>query len=48
MVGRSVMCLDWSQANIGKSQLLPPAPPYYPFPRVKIYTRGNIWRFSVG
>ena len=25
--------------------LLPPAPPYYPFPRVKIHTRGNIWSF---
>ena len=32
----------------GKSQLLPPAPPYYPFPRVKIHTRGNIWSFTVG
>ena len=23
-------------------------PPYYPFPRVKIHTRGNIWSFTVG
>ena len=26
----------------GKFQLLPPAPPYYPFPRGKIHTRGNM------
>ena len=32
----------------GKSQLLHPATPYYPFPRVKIHTRGNIWSFTVG
>ena len=32
----------------GKSQLLPPVTPYYPFPRVKIHTRGNIWSFTVG
>ena len=32
----------------GKFQLLPPAPPYYPFPRGKIHTRGNIWSFTVG
>ena len=31
----------------GKFQLLPPAPPYYPFPRGKIHTRGNIWGFTV-
>ena len=33
---------------VGKIQLLPPAPPYYPFPRGKIHTRGNIWSFTVG
>ena len=32
----------------GKSQLLPPAPPYYPIPRGKTHTRGNIWSFTVG
>ena len=32
----------------GKYQLLPPAPPYYPFPRGNIHTRGNIWSFTVG
>ena len=32
----------------GKSQLLHPATPYYPFPRVKNHTRGNIWSFTVG
>ena len=32
----------------GKSQLLPPAPPYYPFPRGKFHTRGNIWSFTAG
>ena len=31
-----------------KFQLLPPAPPYHPFPRVKLHTRGNIWNFTVG
>ena len=25
-----------------------PAPPYHPFPREKIHTRGNIWDFTVG
>ena len=29
----------------GQSQLLPP---YYPFPRGKLHTRGNIWSFTVG
>ena len=29
----------------GKFHLLPP---YYPFPRGKIRTRGNIWSFTVG
>ena len=32
----------------GKFQLLSPAPPYYPFPRGKAHTRGNIWSFTVG
>ena len=32
----------------GKSQLLPPAPPYYPFPRGKVHTRGSLWSFTVG
>ena len=32
----------------GKFQLLPPAPPYYPFPRGNIHTRGNIRSFTVG
>ena len=32
----------------GKPQLLPPAPPYYPFLRGKPHTRGNIWTFTVG
>ena len=31
----------------GKFQLLPPAPPYYSFPRGIIHTRGNIWRVTV-
>ena len=35
-------------AGQGKSRLLPRAPPYYPFPRGKIRTRGNIWSFTVG
>ena len=28
-------------------QLLPPAPPSYPFPSGKIHTRGNVWSFTV-
>ena len=32
----------------GTFQLLPPAPPYYSFPRGKNHTRGNIWSFTVG
>ena len=32
----------------GKCQLLHPATPYYPFPRGKFHTRGNIWSFTVG
>ena len=32
----------------GKFQLLHPATPYYPFPRGKFHTRGNIWSFTVG
>ena len=32
----------------GKFQLLPPAPPYYLFPRGKLHTRGNVWSFNVG
>ena len=32
----------------GKIQLPPPAPPYYPFPRGKIHTRGKICGFTVG
>ena len=32
----------------GKSQLLPPATPYYPFARGKIHTRGNTRSFTVG
>ena len=32
----------------GKFQLLHPAAPYYPFPRGKFHTRGNIWSFTVG
>ena len=39
---------SYVSAAQGKSQLLPPAPPYYPFPRGKIHTRGNIWSFTVG
>ena len=31
-----------------KYQLLHPAPPYYPFPRRKVHTMGNIWGFTVG
>ena len=31
-----------------KCQLLHPATPYYPFPRGKFHTRGNIWSFTVG
>ena len=27
---------------------VPPAPPYFPFPRGKPHTRGNIWSFTVG
>ena len=30
-----------------KFQLLPPAPPYYPFYRVNPLNRGNIWSFTV-
>ena len=34
-----------SRASVrqGNSPLLPPAPPYYPFPRGKTHTRGSIW-----
>ena len=32
-------------ADQGEFQLLPPAPPYYPFPTGKIHTRGNILSF---
>ena len=32
----------------GKCQLLHPATPYYPFPRGKFHTMGNIWSFTVG
>ena len=32
----------------GKFQLLPPEPLYYPFPRGKIHTRGDIWSFTAG
>ena len=32
----------------GQFQLLPPAPPYYPFPREKLHTRGTIWSFTAG
>ena len=35
-------------ATQGKCQLLHPATPYYPFPRGKFHTRGNIWSFTVG
>ena len=31
----------------GKFQLLPPAPPYYPFLRGKNHTRVNVWSFTV-
>ena len=37
-----------STANSSCRPLLPPAPPYYPFPRGKIHTRCNIWSFTVG
>ena len=40
--------LVFSYASQRKSQLPPPAPPYYPFPRGKIHTRGNVWSFTVG
>ena len=32
----------------GKFQLLPSEPPYYPSPRGKSHTRGNIWSLTVG
>ena len=35
-------------ANQRKCQLLHPATPYYPFPRGKFHTRGNIWGFTMG
>ena len=34
--------------TLRKCQLLYPATPYYPFPRVNIHTMGNIWSFTVG
>jgi len=37
-----------SATSQGKCQLLHPATPYYPSPRGKFHTRGNIWSFAVG
>ena len=34
--------------NLRKCLLLHPATPYYPSPRGKFHTRGNIWCFTVG
>jgi len=36
------------EPKVNASCLLPPAPPYYNFPRGKFHTRGNIWSFTVG
>ena len=35
-------------STLRKGQLLHPATPYYPFPRGKFHTKGNIWSFTVG
>ena len=37
-----------SDLRQGKPQRLHPPPPYYPFPRGKFHTRGNMWGFTVG
>ena len=42
-----VFCAQPLWCRHGKFQLLPPAPPYYPFPRGNTHTRGNIWSFTV-
>ena len=46
---------DWPTAPhaalapvLRKGQLLHPATLYYPFPRGKVHTRGNIWSLTVG
>ena len=35
-------------AGKAHSSCCPLRPPYYPFNRGKIHTRGNIWSFTVG
>ena len=39
---------DPADGKLCKCQLLHPAPPYYPFPRGKVHTKGNAWGFTVG
>ena len=34
--------------RLRKCLLLHPATPYYPFPRGKFHTGGNVWSFTVG
>ena len=41
-------CDEFVPGKLRKCLLLHPATPYYPSPRGKFHTRGNIWSFTVG
>ena len=48
MVGHDLMrALSMAHKQAGKIPAAAPLPPYYPFPRGKGNTRGNIWSFTV-